>query len=97
MADVQGKAAKSRDRASSPTPSPYLWKSADKTPAAVGAPSAVQLGARAPGWLLSTLPVFRDGAPPGQGKFSRVLWQPKSTQTLQGAVEKSEFDVLGNI
>ena len=57
-----------------------------------GGPAAgSQLLAAAPS---STRP---PGRSPSQGKFNWVPWQPKSTRTPQGVVEKSEFDMLGNI
>ena len=57
-----------------------------------GGPAAgSQLLAAAPS---STRP---PGRSPSQGKFNWVPWQPKCTRTPQGVVEKSEFDMLGNI
>ena len=88
---LRAQGANGRARASSPGPriAHLLLPRASARP---GGPAAgSQLLAAAPS---STRP---PGRSPSQGKFNWVPWQPKSTRTPQGVVEKSEFDMLGNI
>ena len=73
---------------------------ADRTPAPAREPLPGPTGGPAAGsQLLAAAPSSTrpPGRSPSQGKFNWVPWQPKSTRTPQGVVEKSEFDMLGNI
>lgn len=96
MAGLQAKGASGRARASLP---PCLDESADRTPATARPPLRSPAAQLQDTLLLAGCPELRlsSGMGPSQGKFNWVLWQPKSTRTLQGVVEKSEFDMVGNI
>lgn len=78
---------------------PCLDESADRTPATAWPPLRSPAAQLQDTLLLAGCPelCLSSGMGPPQGKFNWVLWQPKSTRTLQGVVEKSEFDMLGNI
>ena len=96
MADLQAQGASGTARASLP---PCLEESAGRTPASARPPLRSPAAQLQDCLLLAGCPALclSSGMGPSRGKFSRVLWQPRSTRTLQGVVEKSEFDMLGNI